>query len=80
MFSTKDVSTLKIHTHKTEEIIEQMVTNTGWLMEEAVDKLQRLLSEYKGIISRHDGDIGRTSQVFHHIDTGDAKPTKQVPL
>ena len=80
MCSAKGVSTLKVHKHKTEDIIEQMVTNTGGLMDEAEDKLQRLLREYMSIKSRHDEDIGRTGQVFHHIDTGDAKPTKQAPL
>ena len=51
MCSTKGASTLKVHKHEAEDIIEQMVMNTEGLMD-------GLLSEYKSIISRHDGDIG----------------------
>ncbi|KAL5516149.1 hypothetical protein EMCRGX_G001420 [Ephydatia muelleri] len=64
------------HEHKAESIMEQMVMSTEGLIEEEKDKLRRLLREYKGI-SLHDGDIGHTSQVFHHIDTGEARPIKQ---
>ena len=56
----KRVSTLKLHKHKAEDIIEQMVTNAEGLMDEEKDKLRRLLSEYKSIMSLHDGDIQDT--------------------
>ena len=66
-----------VHEHKADSIMEQMVMSTEGLIDEEKDKLRRLLREYKGIISLHDGDIGHTSQVFHHIDTGEARPIKQ---
>ena len=54
-----------VHEHKADSIMEQMVMSTEGLIDEEKDKLRRLLREYKGIISLHDGDIGHTSQVFH---------------
>ncbi|KAL5468889.1 hypothetical protein EMCRGX_G030034 [Ephydatia muelleri] len=66
-----------VHEHKADSIMEQMVMSTEGLIDEEKDKLRRLLREYKGIILLHDGDIGHTSQVFHHIDTGEARPIKQ---
>ena len=47
-----------VHEHKADSIMEQMVMSTEGLIDEEKDKLRRLLREYKGIISLHDGDIG----------------------
>ena len=40
-------------------------------------KLHHLLVEFKGIFSHNNGDIGRTSQIQHSIDTGNASPIRQ---
>ena len=40
-------------------------------------KLHHLLLEFKDIFSQNNGDIGRTSQVQHSIDTGNAPPIRQ---
>ena len=38
-----------------------------------------LLCEYADVFAKHKTDLGRTSWVKHHIDTGDAKPFKHRP-
>ena len=41
--------------------------------------IRELLVKYQDVFSRDDKDLGRTSLVKHHIETGDSKPIKQAP-
>jgi hypothetical protein len=41
--------------------------------------LKELLTEYEGIFAGDDEDSGRTNNVYHRIDTGDARPIRQPP-
>ena len=43
------------------------------------ERVREIVSAYKDIFSRHDGDIGHTHLVEHTIDTGDAAPIRQPP-
>ena len=40
-------------------------------------KLKSLLNDYRSIFSKEPGDLGRTSLVKHHIDTGNNNPVRQ---
>ena len=42
-------------------------------------QLFSLVLEFAHLLSLDDSDLGRTSQVTHHIDTGDSPPIKQPP-
>jgi len=37
----------------------------------------KLLHQYQDVFSRHEYDLGRTTQIEHTIDTSDARPIKQ---
>ena len=41
------------------------------------NRLAYILTNYQDVFARHSDDVGRTSLVKHHIDTGDAKPVHQ---
>ena len=41
--------------------------------------VKELLCKYRDVFSKDDRDLGRTSIVQHHIETGDNKPVKQGP-
>ena len=41
--------------------------------------VKEMLCKYQDVFSKDDKDLGRTSLVQHHIETGDAKPIKQAP-
>ena len=41
--------------------------------------VREMLCKFQDVFSRDDKDLGRTSLVQHHIETGDAKPIKQAP-
>jgi hypothetical protein len=47
-------------------------------------ELQELVAEYTDIFARDNEDYGRTNEVYHLIDTGDAsqirQPSRRVPL
>ena len=43
------------------------------------DKLRMLLQKYESSFAESENDLGRTSIVKHHIDTGDARPVKEPP-
>ncbi|KRY44716.1 Transposon Ty3-G Gag-Pol polyprotein [Trichinella britovi] len=40
---------------------------------------ESILRQHSRAISRNDDDLGRTSLVTHHIETGEARPIKQPP-
>jgi hypothetical protein len=42
-------------------------------------EFKELLTEYEDIFARDDEDYGRTNEVYHCIDTGDARPIRQPP-
>ena len=48
--------------------------------EEDRAQIRELLVKYQDVFSRDDKDLGRTSLVKHHIETGDTKPIKQAPV
>jgi hypothetical protein len=41
--------------------------------------LEELLTEYEDIFAGDNEDYGKTNKVYHHIDTGDARPIRQPP-
>ena len=45
--------------------------------QEQKNRLASALRDYADCFAKHPDDIGRTTMVKHHIDTGDAKPVKQ---
>ena len=42
-------------------------------------KLLEALPRYQDVFARSDNDLGRTGQVKHKIETGDARPIQQNP-
>lgn len=60
--------------------VEQQVDlNDSDLTNEQRKQVRLLLSKYRDVFSAHKGEIGATSTVRHHIDTGNALPIKQRP-
>ena len=59
-----------------EVLFEQSITNLE--KEEQLKVLEALL-RYQDVFTRSDSDLGRTSQVKHKIETGDARPIRQKP-
>jgi hypothetical protein len=49
------------------------------LSEEEFRELKKLLAECDDIFAVDSEDHGRTNQVYHRIDTGDARPIRQPP-
>ena len=62
-----------------DKAIEHMINGLpAELTEEQRRKVKDLLSQYRGIFSTGDHDIGRTHLVEHTIDTGDHIPIRQL--
>ena len=61
------------------DITRQLKIYNADLSETGKRELTRLVEAFSDIFSKHDSDIGRTSLMKHHIETGDAKPIKQRP-
>ena len=66
-------------TQTSADIIAQLDIDGADLSQEGKRQLKKLVSECSDIFSRSDSDIGRTSLLKHHIETGNAKPIKQRP-
>jgi len=67
-------SNLTVH----KEVIEKMVDGLPpELTSEQREKVRKLLTQYRTILSTGDHDVGRTPLVEHTIDTGDHRPTRQ---
>ena len=54
------------------EGFDEAIKDNQELESEQKEKLYKLMVEFKGIFSQINGDIGRTSQVQHSIDTSNA--------
>ena len=68
------------NTHpKVSEAMEQLVTEAEGLSHHERQGLGSLLNEFSNIFSSGNEDLGRTSLVYHKIDTGEANPIKQAP-
>ena len=59
-----------------EVLFEQSITN---LEKEEQLKLLEALLRYQDVFARFDNDSGRTGQVKHKIETGNARPIQQKP-
>jgi hypothetical protein len=42
-------------------------------------EIKKLLIEFQDVFSKDDDDVGRTTLIEHTIETGDARPVKQLP-
>jgi len=45
--------------------------------ESACLALKTILMKHQDVFSQNENDLGRTSIIMHHIDTGDARPVRQ---
>ena len=59
-----------------EVLYEKSIAN---LEKEEQLKLLEALLRYQNVFARSDNDLGRTGQVKHKIETGDARPIRQKP-
>ena len=66
----------KVHV---DEVIEQLLSRLEGVDNWKRNELELLLREFEDVISAGDDDLGRTSMVYHNIDTGDANPICQPP-
>ena len=62
-----------------DEVIEQLLSRLEGVDNRKRNELESLLREFEDVISAGDNDLGRTSMVYHNIDTGDANPICQPP-
>ena len=62
-----------------EHLDELYLKATEVLPEKDRGLVKEMLCKYQDMFSKDDKDLGRTSLVQHHIETGDAKPIKQAP-
>ena len=69
------------HPHSYSERSSCNVVSTDNLGEELTETQQEALSsilyQFTDVFSTGKSDLGRTGQLMHNIDTGDAKPIKQ---
>eukprot|EP00731_Ephydatia_muelleri_P013915 Em0007g1225a len=61
-----------------EDAIDQLVSAAKNISDSDKRKLRDLLSQFGDVISTGDRDLGKTSMVFHTIDTGDSVPVRQI--
>ena len=61
-----------------EDAIDQLVSAAKNISDSDKRKLRDLLSQFGDVISTGDRDLGKTSMVFHTIDTGDSVPVRQA--
>ena len=59
--------------------MERLVTEAEGLSHHERQGLSSLLKEFSDIFSRGNEDLGRTSLVYHKVNTGEANPIKQAP-
>ena len=72
-------SSYSTRTQPSADVLAQLDIDGADLSQTGKNKLKKLVSEYSDVFSRSDNDIGRTSLMKHHIETGNAKPIKQRP-
>jgi hypothetical protein len=61
------------------EAIKQLLSQLEGVDDQKRDQLESLLREFEDVISAGEDDLGRTSMVYHKIDTGNANPIRQPP-
>ena len=62
------------------DALQKLLENSSHeLTDEQRVSLSQLLCKYKDVFADTDGQLGRTSLVKHHINTGEAPPIKQAP-
>eukprot|EP00731_Ephydatia_muelleri_P003687 Em0001g3687a len=61
-----------------EDAIDQLVSAAKNISDSDKRKLRDLLSHFGDVISTGDRDLGKTSMVFHTIDTGNSVPVRQA--
>jgi hypothetical protein len=59
-----------------EEVIADARPN---LSRKEAQALEELIANYQDVFETKSGDHGRTENVYHRIDTGDARPIRQPP-
>ena len=62
-----------------EHLKDLLARSTKDLPENYHENVVELLTEFQDIFVKHDGDLGRTNLVEHHIDTGRQRPIRQRP-
>ena len=60
-------------------LAEMLEASSRDLSPDQRDEVRTLLTTYADVFSAHDQDLGRTSVIEHHIETGDACPVKVPP-
>ncbi|KRZ12134.1 Transposon Ty3-I Gag-Pol polyprotein [Trichinella zimbabwensis] len=59
-----------------EKLLDEVAQRTT---SEELDNLRALLTDFADVFSTYDGDISRTTQGEHHINTGNAQPIRLCP-
>ncbi|KAL5505305.1 hypothetical protein EMCRGX_G006717 [Ephydatia muelleri] len=66
--------------HDDQKALWEMVSKIGdHLSVRDKEMLFSVLLDYADVFSLHPGNIGRTGEIKHHLDTGDAQPIHQLP-
>ena len=75
-----DLATAVPQAREVPEHLQELWNNTKENVSEAMHApVEDLLCDFGDTFSKHDDDLGCTHLTVHHIDTGDARPIKQVP-
>ena len=62
-----------------DKAIEQLLSQLEGVDDQEKKELELLLREFEDVISAGGDDLGCTSMVYHHINTGNANPIRQPP-
>ena len=66
--------------HDDQKALWEMVSKIGdHLSVRDKEMLFSVLLDYADVFSLHPGNIGRTGEIKHHLDTGDTQPIHQLP-
>ena len=77
--SVASTSLVSDHSQRERGVAQLFELDKSSLCREERKKVTAVLSEYQDIISGGSGDLGRTSKIYHGIDTGEARPIRQAP-
>lgn len=61
------------------DLLKDLDIDKEGMSKEQNERLTRMFRKYQDVFAKDDNDLGETSLVSHHIDTGDAHPIKQRP-
>ena len=67
----------EVSTEVPEHVRELYNNSTRGLTTQQKNRLASLLTEYQDRFAKHSDDVGRTTLLKHHIDTGDSPPVRQ---